>query len=228
MLDELIAFGLLHWHGFWTPVRAWAGYHWVQHGDALRFFAIVVAVIGLPTLSVLLFATLAFLISDRRSTARMRASRRWALLLGLATELEGARSAAARNAAVFDSGDEVAWTILPHWCIDQAIGEAALLDLTRGQIVTLLELRLRILRANGLAGAGMAAARSWSPAGLPAVARDSSFSREMRGQFEAITGLCDLLLSKLGRAPSPPRGYAPIEKPSVSSVSPPPVHTPPL
>ena len=197
MFDQPMAVGLRSWHAFWIPVKAWADYHWGHNGDALRFFAAVVVVVGLPILSLLLAATLASLISGRMRTGRMRALQRRIVLLGLTAELEGARGTASRDARAFDSGDQVAWTVLPHSCVEQALIEAGLLDLTQDHIIMLHELRLRILRANSLASAGVAPVRSTFgiPTGLPAAGGDR-FSQEIRDQFEAITRLCDNLLSR--------------------------------
>ncbi len=206
MLDQLTALGLRHWHAFWTPVKAWADYHWGHNGDALRFFATVATVVGFPILSMLVFATLAFLINDRTRTGRMRALQRRAVLLGLTTELEGARSTASRDATAFCLGTGGTWTILPHLCVDQALTEAALLGLTPEQIIRLHELRLRILRANSLASAGFGNHTE------PPAAGGDRFGQEIRDQFEAITGLCDTLLNRPHRAPSAVRGHDPFEQ----------------
>ena len=73
MVDHLVAAGLERWHAFWTPVKAWADYHWGHNGDALRFFATVAVVVGVPILVLLALAILAFLISDRVRAGRLRA-----------------------------------------------------------------------------------------------------------------------------------------------------------
>ncbi len=65
MLNQMVALGLRSWHAFWTPVKAWAEHHQNHNGDALQFFASLATVVGLPILTLLILATLAFLIADR-------------------------------------------------------------------------------------------------------------------------------------------------------------------
>jgi hypothetical protein len=174
MFTRTIALGLRDWHAFWTPVKAWAEYHQEHNGNALVFFASVVTIIGLPILSLLIVATLGFLISDRIDAKRLRGLQRSAILLGLKTELKGTRDMAGQALAAYAPGSARGWTILPTTGVEQALIEAGLLDLTAEQIVGLHQLQARILTANSLGP-----------------------SREIQDQFEVIAGLCDNLLARL-------------------------------
>jgi hypothetical protein len=94
MLTHMVALGLRNWHAFWTPVKSWAEYHQEGNGVALRFFASIVTVIGLPILALLTLTALVFLISDHIDARRLRVLQRRAILLGLGTELKGTRDTA--------------------------------------------------------------------------------------------------------------------------------------
>ncbi len=199
MLNHIVAFGIRDWHAFWTPVKAWADHHQDHNGNALQFFASLVTVIGLPMLALLIVATLVFLLSDRRDARRHRAMQRRTILVGLKAELKGTRETASQDVTTFAAGTEGTWTILPHTSVEQAVMEAGLLDLTLEQIIALHELRLRILRANSLVNARWAVQLPSSSVGSgeSSNATGDRFGGELRGQFEAITGLCDCLLAHL-------------------------------
>jgi hypothetical protein len=198
MLNRIMAFGIRDWHAFWTPVKAWADHHQDHNGNALQFFASLVTVIGLPLMALLIVATLVFLLSDRRDARRHRAMQRRTILVGLKAELKGTRETASQDAMAFALGTEGTWTILPHTSVELAAMGAGLLDLTLEQIIALHELRLRILRANSLVSAQLAVPplSNRGPGG-PSGASGDRLGGEIRGQFEAITGLCDNLLACL-------------------------------
>ena len=197
MLNHVVAFGLRSWHSFWTPVKAWADYHQDHNGGALQFYASAATVVGLPILTLLVLVAVALLVNDRIEARRQRASRRKAILLGLAAELGGVRDITSQDAVMFALGNDV-WTVLPHTAVERALIEAGSLDLTAEQILELHELQLRISKANSLVHAWLAVPRTAS--GI----RDESstdgagrYSRRIRDQFKAISGLCDTLLAGL-------------------------------
>ena len=97
MLTHIVALGLRNWHAFWTPVKSWAEYHQEGNGVALRFFASIVTIIGLPVLALLILTALVFLISDRMDARRLRVLQRRAILLGLDAELKGTRDTASQD-----------------------------------------------------------------------------------------------------------------------------------
>ncbi len=198
MLSPIREWGLRDWHAFWTPVKAWAEHHQDHNGNALQFFASLVTFIGLPIVTLLIIATLAFLIIDRRDARRHRALQRRAILIGLKAELKGMRKTTSQDAKAFMLGNGGAWTILPHTSVEQALLGAGLLDLALEQIIALHELRLHILRANSLVSARLAVPplSNRGPGG-PSGASGDRFGGEIRGQFEAITSLCDNLLACL-------------------------------
>lgn len=196
MLTHMIAVGLGNWHAFWTPVKAWAEHHQDHNGSALQFFASATTTIGLPILALLIVITLVLVVRDRIDAKRLRALQRRAILLGLRSELMGARDSASQDGTAFAPDAAGAWTILPHTTLEQALIEAGSLGLTVEQIVGLHELRRRILKANSLVSARLAAPGSVSenrpgPSGI----EGDRFSREIRVQNEKITGLCDNLLA---------------------------------
>ena len=199
MLNHIVAFGIRDWHAVWTPVKAWADHHQDHNGNALQFFASLVTVIGLPILALLIVATLAFLVSDRRNAMRRQALQRRMILLGLKAELKGTRETASQDVTAFAAGTEGIWTILPHTSVEQAVMGAGLLDLTLEQIIALHELRLRILRANSLVSARwtVPSPSSNGGPGETSSGTEDRFGGEIRGQFEAIAGLCDNLLARL-------------------------------
>ena len=80
MLTHMVALGLRNWHAFWSPVKSWAEYHQEGNGVALRFFASIVTVIGLPILALLILTALVFLISDRIDARRLRELQRRTIL----------------------------------------------------------------------------------------------------------------------------------------------------
>ncbi len=197
MLHQMVASGLRDWHAFWTAVRAWADHHQDHNRDALQFFASLATIIGLPILTLLIVATLVFLIIERIDARRKRALQRRAILLGLKTELRGTRDTASQDIIASAAGD-AACTILPHSSVEQALIEAGLLDLTCEQIVGLHELRLRILKANSLVNARLTVPRSAPGTQAEAFAgRRDRLSQQIQDQFESITGLCDSLLARL-------------------------------
>jgi hypothetical protein len=198
VLNQVISRGLRDWHAFWTPVKAWADHHQDHNGNALQFLASLATIIGLPILALLVVATLAFLIIDRIDARRQRALQLKAILLGLKTELRGARDTANQDVMALAAGQGATWTILPHTSVEQALIEAGLLALTPEQIVGLHELRLRILKANSLVNANLTVPRSIpGPQGEAFRGRRDRLGRQIQDQFESITGLCDTLLARL-------------------------------
>lgn len=97
MLTHIVALGLRNWHAFWTPVKSWAEYHQEGNGVALRFFASIVTIIGLPVLALLTLTALVLLISDRMDARRLRVLQRRAILQGLDAELKGTRDPASQD-----------------------------------------------------------------------------------------------------------------------------------
>ena len=198
MLNHVVGFGLRYWHNFWTPAKAWADYHQDRHGSALQFFASAATVIGLPILALLVLVVVALLVVDRINASRQRASLRKAILLGLAAELRGVRDITSQDAVMFGPETAEAWTVLPHTAVERALLEAGSLDLTAEQILELHELQLRILMANGLVHARLAVPRPalgiWDEPSIDGAGR---YSRRIRDQFKAISGLCGTLLAGL-------------------------------
>ncbi len=198
MLNHVVGFGLRYWHNFWTPVKAWADYHQDHNGGTLQFFASAATVIWLPILTVLVLVAVALLIIDRIEARRQRASLRKSILLGLAAELRGTRDTTSQDVIMFGRGNADVWTVLSHTAVEKALIEAGLLELTSEQILALCELQLRISKANGLVHARLTVPRPASGIwGEPSVAGVDRYSRQIRDQFKAISGLCDTLLAGL-------------------------------